>query len=70
MDRHSPEKRENADMSRTERLLDLIQKLRRHRLPVSGAQLADELTAPSAEATKLMPPGCSQAPSSRLSSIA
>jgi predicted DNA-binding transcriptional regulator YafY len=50
MDRHSPEKRENADMSRTERLLDLIQKLRRHRLPVSGAQLADELTAPSAEA--------------------
>lgn len=31
-------------MSRTERLLDLIQTLRRHRCPVSGAQLADELT--------------------------
>jgi predicted DNA-binding transcriptional regulator YafY len=31
-------------MSRTERLLDLIQTLRRHRRPVSGAQLADELT--------------------------
>lgn len=30
-------------MSRTERLLDLIQTLRRHRHPVSGAQLADEL---------------------------
>ena len=30
-------------MSRTERLLDLIQLLRRHRRPVSGAQLADEL---------------------------
>jgi predicted DNA-binding transcriptional regulator YafY len=30
-------------MSRTERLLDLIQSLRRHRRPVSGAQLADEL---------------------------
>jgi predicted DNA-binding transcriptional regulator YafY len=30
-------------MSRTERLLDLIQTLRRHRRPVSGAQLADEL---------------------------
>ncbi|MDI1283442.1 MAG: YafY family protein [Reyranella sp.] len=28
-------------MSRTERLLDLIQALRRHRRPVSGAQLAD-----------------------------
>jgi len=31
-------------MSRTERLLDLIQTLRRHRRPVSGAQLADELS--------------------------
>ncbi len=30
-------------MSRTERLLDLIQSLRRHRHPVSGAQLANEL---------------------------
>lgn len=30
-------------MSRTGRLLDLIQTLRRHRHPVSGAQLADEL---------------------------
>lgn len=30
-------------MSRTERLLDLIQTLRRHRRPVSGAQLASEL---------------------------
>ncbi|MEO8319560.1 MAG: YafY family protein [Bradyrhizobium sp.] len=30
-------------MSRTERLLDLIQTLRRHRRPVSGAQLAGEL---------------------------
>jgi predicted DNA-binding transcriptional regulator YafY len=30
-------------MSRTGRLLDLIQTLRRHRRPVSGAQLADEL---------------------------
>ena len=30
-------------MSRTERLLDLIQTLRRHRRPVSGAQLAEEL---------------------------
>jgi predicted DNA-binding transcriptional regulator YafY len=30
-------------MSRTARLLDLIQTLRRHRSPVSGAQLADEL---------------------------
>jgi predicted DNA-binding transcriptional regulator YafY len=30
-------------MSRTERLLDLVQTLRRHRRPVSGAQLADEL---------------------------
>lgn len=30
-------------MSRAERLLDLIQTLRRHRRPVSGAQLADEL---------------------------
>ena len=30
-------------MSRTARLLDLIQTLRRHRRPVSGAQLADEL---------------------------
>jgi predicted DNA-binding transcriptional regulator YafY len=33
----------DAPMSRTERLLDLIQTLRRHRRPVSGAQLADEL---------------------------
>ena len=31
-------------MSRTERLFDLIQTLRRHRRPVSGAQLADELS--------------------------
>ena len=30
-------------MSRTDRLLDLIQTLRRHRRPVSGARLADEL---------------------------
>jgi predicted DNA-binding transcriptional regulator YafY len=30
-------------MSRTKRLFDLIQSLRRHRRPVSGAQLADEL---------------------------
>jgi predicted DNA-binding transcriptional regulator YafY len=30
-------------MSQTERLLDLIQTLRRHRRPVSGAQLAGEL---------------------------
>jgi predicted DNA-binding transcriptional regulator YafY len=30
-------------MSRTERLLDLIQSLRRHRRPVSGAELAGEL---------------------------
>jgi predicted DNA-binding transcriptional regulator YafY len=30
-------------MSRTERLFDLIQTLRRHRRPVSGAQLAAEL---------------------------
>ncbi|MBZ6077657.1 helix-turn-helix transcriptional regulator [Microvirga puerhi] len=30
-------------MSRTERLLDLIQILRRHRMPVSGRVLADEL---------------------------
>ena len=30
-------------MSRTGRLLDLIQTLRRHRRPVSGTQLADEL---------------------------
>lgn len=30
-------------MSRTERLLDLIQLLRRHRAPVSGPALADEL---------------------------
>lgn len=30
-------------MSRTERLLDLIQLLRRHRFPVSGAALAEEL---------------------------
>src|SRR5882757_8460121 len=30
-------------MSRTERLFDLIQTLRRHRLPVSAALLADEL---------------------------
>jgi predicted DNA-binding transcriptional regulator YafY len=30
-------------MSRAARLLDLIQTLRRHRRPVSGAQLADEL---------------------------
>jgi predicted DNA-binding transcriptional regulator YafY len=30
-------------MSRTERLLDLIQSLRRRRRPVSGAELADEL---------------------------
>ncbi len=30
-------------MSRTERLLDLIQLLRRHRLPVSGKSLAEEL---------------------------
>src|SRR5664279_4018603 len=30
-------------MSRTERLLDLIQTLRRHRRPVSGAKLAAEL---------------------------
>jgi predicted DNA-binding transcriptional regulator YafY len=30
-------------MSRTARLLDLIQALRRHRRPVRGAQLADEL---------------------------
>ena len=33
----------DAGMSRTERLLDLIQSLRRHRRPVSGAQLAGEL---------------------------
>lgn len=33
----------DAPMSRTERLLDLIQTLRRYRRPVSGAQLADEL---------------------------
>jgi predicted DNA-binding transcriptional regulator YafY len=31
-------------MSRAARLLDLIQTLRRHRRPVSGAQLADELS--------------------------
>jgi predicted DNA-binding transcriptional regulator YafY len=31
-------------MSRTERLFDLIQLLRRHRHPVSGARLADELS--------------------------
>lgn len=30
-------------MSRSERLLDLIQTLRRHRMPVSGQSLADEL---------------------------
>lgn len=30
-------------MSRTERLLDLIQILRRHRYPISGASLAEEL---------------------------
>ncbi|RUZ94016.1 HTH domain-containing protein, partial [Mesorhizobium sp. M7A.F.Ca.CA.002.05.1.1] len=30
-------------MSRSERLLDLIQCLRRHRRPVSGQALADEL---------------------------
>ncbi|MCB8823100.1 helix-turn-helix transcriptional regulator [Microvirga rosea] len=30
-------------MSRSERLLDLIQVLRRHRMPVSGKSLADEL---------------------------
>ena len=30
-------------MSRTERLLDLIQLLRRHRTPVTGPALADEL---------------------------
>ena len=30
-------------MSRAERLLDLIQILRRHRQPVSGQALADEL---------------------------
>ncbi|WP_292185122.1 HTH domain-containing protein, partial [Mesorhizobium sp.] len=30
-------------MSRSERLLDLIQSLRRHRRPVSGQALADEL---------------------------
>ncbi|MBN9443140.1 YafY family protein [Bosea sp. (in: a-proteobacteria)] len=30
-------------MSRTERLLDLVQLLRRHRRPVSGRKLADEL---------------------------
>lgn len=30
-------------MSRTQRLLDLIQMLRRHRYPVSGKQLAEEL---------------------------
>lgn len=30
-------------MSRTERLFDLLQLLRRHRLPVSGAKLADAL---------------------------
>lgn len=30
-------------MSRTQRLLDLIQILRRHRYPISGQQLADEL---------------------------
>ena len=30
-------------MSRTERLLDLIQLLRRHRAPVPGPALADEL---------------------------
>jgi predicted DNA-binding transcriptional regulator YafY len=29
-------------MSRAQRLLDLIQALRRHRFPVSGASLADE----------------------------
>ncbi len=30
-------------MSRAQRLLDLIQLLRRHRFPVSGAALAEEL---------------------------
>jgi predicted DNA-binding transcriptional regulator YafY len=30
-------------MSRPERLLDLIQVLRRHRRPVRGAELAEEL---------------------------
>ena len=30
-------------MARSERLLELIQVLRRHRAPVSGAVLADEL---------------------------
>ena len=30
-------------MSRTERLFDLIQHLRRHRYPVSGAELAKEM---------------------------
>ena len=30
-------------MSRTERLLDLLQVLRRHRYPVTGAALAEEL---------------------------
>src|SRR5882757_4256033 len=34
---------EGADMSRAQRLLDLIQLLRRHRFPVAGATLADEL---------------------------
>lgn len=33
----------SAIMSRTERLFDLIQILRRHRLPVSGKNLAEEL---------------------------
>src|SRR6185437_5781273 len=40
--RHPPLSREAA-MSRSERLLDLIQALRRHRRPVSGASLAAEL---------------------------
>ena len=31
-------------MSRTQRLLDLIQILRRHRIPVAGTALADELS--------------------------
>jgi predicted DNA-binding transcriptional regulator YafY len=32
-----------SPMSRAQRLLDLIQLLRRHRFPVSGAALAEEL---------------------------
>jgi predicted DNA-binding transcriptional regulator YafY len=32
-----------GDVARAERLLELMQLLRRHRYPISGAQLADEL---------------------------